>query len=162
MFTDLLRKTITLLKSGEKEEYQNIVVDVNKPCLIPDDYIEDIYQRLKYYQKISLAKNDKVLQVLSDEFIDIYGPIPDELDNLMVLKDLKNNLKTINIQYMKIFDNNISVTFLDEINITEEKGSLDGVKKTNLAGDNKFSFQTSSENFRDQCDQIQSFLIKEN
>ena len=162
MFTDLLRKTITLLKNGEKEEYQNIVVDVNKPCLIPDDYIEDIYQRLKYYQKISLAKNDKVLQVLSDEFIDIYGPIPDELDNLMVLKDLKNNLKTINIKYMKISDNNISVTFLDKTNTTKEKNLLDDMKKINLTGDNKLNFQTSSENFRDQCGQIQSILVKEN
>ena len=152
MFTDLLKKTINLLRNGKDTEISQLIIDVNKPCLIPDYYMEDIFQRLKYYQRISLCKSEDEILSLKDEIIDIFGPIPDYLDNLLILRKLKNNISDKNVTYMKIIDSNVTIDY--QANQKNNK-KLD---KNTYESKIRMKMTLHNKDFKEQCIEIQNNL----
>ncbi|MBT3549355.1 MAG: transcription-repair coupling factor [Gammaproteobacteria bacterium] len=122
MFTDILNKSIEFLRTGDnKEDIDSIEIEINKSCLITQDYINDILTRLKYYKKISSCKNLNEITYISDELIDIYGPMPEFLENLLHISKLKLTLKDKNIKHIKIVDGIAKIEFKDKDNISVEK-----------------------------------------
>ena len=122
MFTDILNKSIEFLRTGDnKENIDSVEIDINKSCLITQDYINDILTRLKYYKKISSCKNIDEIISICDELVDIYGPLPDFLENLIEITKLKLQLKDKNIKYIKIIENTAKIEFKNKDNINIEK-----------------------------------------
>ena len=154
MFTDLLKKTINLLRNGMDTEISQLIIDVNKPCLIPDYYMEDIFQRLKYYQRISLCKSKDELLSLKDEIVDIFGPIPDHLDNLLMLKNLKNNISDKNVTYMKIIDSNVTIDY--QANQKNNKKLDKNTHESKI----RMKMTLYNEDFEKQCIEIQNNFNK--
>ena len=162
MFTDMLRKSIELLKNGNiTSNIDNIEIDSNYSCLITEEYMSDILSRLKYYRKISSCENEKDIIHLKDELIDIYGPIPEYLDNLLYLTNLKIKLKNKNIKYMKIIDYLIKIEFknkdliiLDNIVNSTKKMDLK-IMKNNL-----IQLNIDAVSFESLCIKIASIISR--
>ena len=152
MFADLLKKTINLLRHGKNTETSHLIIDVNKPCLIPDYYMEDIFQRLKYYQRISLCTSEDALISIRDELVDIFGPVPDYLENLLILKNLKNNIGDKTITYMKIIDSNVTIDY--QSNQNDNKKSQKSVNESKM----RMKMLLRCEDFREQCLEIRDNL----
>ena len=152
MFADLLKKTINLLRHGKNTETSHLIIDVNKPCLIPDYYMEDIFQRLKYYQRISLCTSEDALISIRDELVDIFGPVPDYLENLLILKNLKNNISDKTITYMKIIDSNVTIDY--QSNQNDNKKSQKSVNESKM----RMKMLLRCEDFREQCLEIRDNL----
>jgi transcription-repair coupling factor (superfamily II helicase) len=122
MFTDILNKSIEFLRTGDnKENIDSVEIDVNKSCLITQDYINDILTRLKYYKKISSCKNIDEIISICDELVDIYGPLPDFLENLIEVTKLKLQLQDKNIKHIKIIEDTAKIEFKNKENINVEK-----------------------------------------
>jgi len=162
MFTDLLNKSIKLLKTGEPEiELNNIEIDINKSCLIPEDYINDIYTRLKYYKKISSCKNKDEINIIKDEIIDIFGPIPKFLNNLFILTILKLKIINKNIKYIKIINQDVKIEINDfekiKINniIANSKNNEMKISKDNL-----IHFKADDIDFENQSKAISNIINK--
>ena len=152
MFADLLKKTINLLRTGKDTENPQLIIDINRPCLIPDYYMEDIFQRLKYYQRISLCKSEDELLYIRDELIDIFGPVPDYLENLLLLRNLKNKVGDKMITYMKIIDSNVTIDYQPNQENNKKLNKDDNESKVRI----KMSLQ--NEDFERQCIEIQNTL----
>ena len=162
MFTDLLNKSIKLLKTGEPEtELNNIEIDINKSCLIPADYINDIYTRLKYYKKISSCKNKDEINIIKDEIIDIFGPIPEFLNNLFILTVLKLKIMNKNIKYIKIINQDVKI----EIN-NFEKIKINNIivnaknNEMKISKDNLIHFKADDIDFENQSKSISNIINK--
>ena len=162
MFTDLLNKSIKLLKTGEPEtELNNIEIDINKSCLIPADYINDIYTRLKYYKKISSCKNKDEINIIKDEIIDIFGPIPEFLNNLFILTILKLKIMNKNIKYIKIINQDVKI----EIN-NFEKIKINNIivnaknNEMKISKDNLIHFKADDVDFENQSKSISNIINK--
>ena len=158
MFTDLLKKTINFLKMGKEIDEHSLIIDINKSCLIPDNYVEDVYQRLKYYQKISQCKSQNQIDQIRDEFIDIFGPIPEFLENLLVIRNLKNTISNIPLRYLKIVNDNVFAEFISKeacINYVINNHEISSANKSN----NSIKFKISNkDNFVEQCNEIERKL----
>ena len=108
-------------KYYKKEEIEKPVTSkVEEEVFTNSNQIKDIKyssKDLKGNEYILLAKegeidlNNSDIIFLKDELIDIYGPIPDYLDNLLSLTNLKLDLKDRNIKYIKIIDDIIKIEF---------------------------------------------------
>ncbi|GIR56053.1 MAG: hypothetical protein CM15mP63_0580 [Gammaproteobacteria bacterium] len=108
-------------------------IEINKPCLIPEMYIDDIYMRLKYYRMISSCKDENELEELLFTIQDIYGPVPEELNNLLIISLMKQKLSDKNIQRLKIYN--------DSVTIQLNKESV-------------LKFSLESDDLRTNCDEI--------
>ena len=115
--------------------------------------MEDIFQRLRYYQKISLCKSEDDLLAIRDELIDIFGPIPDHLDNLLLLKNLKNNISDKMITYIKIIDSNVTVDYQsDDKNKNRSHKNANELKT-------RMKISLNNKDFEKQCLEIQDKIM---
>ena len=89
MYCKLLADAVRKLNNEPIEPIPTAVIDLGFDTYIPKNYIPLNRYRIDVYRKIALAKNQKELKQISDELIDIYGPVPDEVELLLELANLR-------------------------------------------------------------------------
>ncbi len=94
MYQKILEEAIRELKRTEfrdlfKEEIakqenfvQDCTIDTDLEILIPDRYVESITERLTLYTRLDNCDTEDELQQLHTEFIDRFGPIPPQAEDL--------------------------------------------------------------------------------
>jgi transcription-repair coupling factor (superfamily II helicase) len=83
-----LRTILDLPSSGEKKidiKIGHIPVNVELPLSvgIPVEYIPDQNMRLKLYRRLADLQSDQEVKDLSEELVDRFGALPEEISNLM-------------------------------------------------------------------------------
>ncbi len=94
MYTELLERAVESLKSGiepdlNKPLSQGTEIDLHIPALIPDDYLNNIHERLILYKRIASAKSKGELKELQVEMIDRFGLLVQPIKNLFQVTRLK-------------------------------------------------------------------------
>lgn len=79
----LLEETVSELKGEEVPLEIHATLNLGLDIRIPTEYIPDEAQRLRYYKRIADAKDDEQATRITDELTDRYGPVPDEVRNLV-------------------------------------------------------------------------------
>ena len=103
MYTSMLSKAIRQVKGDmENKEQHHIEIDAYESSLIPQDYIDDIFIRLQYYSEIANLNDEYELGQVITKLEDIYGPIPEFLENLISLTKVRIFAKLINATKIKI------------------------------------------------------------
>ena len=75
MYTSMLSRAVNRLKNiDETDDTNQVEIDAFESTLIPQDYIEDIFQRLDFYKDISSATNDHDINQIMTNLIDILWP----------------------------------------------------------------------------------------
>jgi transcription-repair coupling factor (superfamily II helicase) len=111
MYTSMLSKAINQLKNNKEiTNKQHVEVDAYISTLIPQEYIEDIFLRLEYYSEISNVENEHELNQITSKLLDIYGPIPEYLNNLMNLTRVRIFANSINAEKIKINRDNTVIS----------------------------------------------------
>lgn len=77
-FRDLFREEI----SKQDDYVQDCTIDTDLEILIPDDYVENITERLSLYSRLDNCESEEELQQMLDEFIDRFGPVPPQVQDL--------------------------------------------------------------------------------
>jgi transcription-repair coupling factor (superfamily II helicase) len=107
----MLSKAINQLKNNKEiTNKQHVEVDAYISTLIPQEYIEDIFLRLEYYSEISNVENEHELNQITSKLLDIYGPIPEYLNNLMNLTRVRIFANSINAEKIKINRDNTVIS----------------------------------------------------
>jgi transcription-repair coupling factor (superfamily II helicase) len=96
LYTELMEKTIREIK-GEKtfEEEALPEIQLGISAYIPEDYVQDVHQRLILYKRISLAENDEEISQIREELKDCYGELPARAENLLKVIQIRNRLKPL-------------------------------------------------------------------
>ncbi|HLF52525.1 transcription-repair coupling factor [Flavobacterium sp.] len=63
-------------KTTEKEYVKDIQIDTDFELLFPDEYINNISERLNLYNELSLIKDEETLLAYENKLIDRFGPLP--------------------------------------------------------------------------------------
>ena len=92
MYLRLLSEAVAE-KKGETPEVRSTaecLVDIQLEAHIPEDYIENLSQRLDIYRKIASVRNEADSSDLIDELIDRFGDPPDAVKGLIDVALLRN------------------------------------------------------------------------
>ncbi len=115
LYTRLLSESVQRLRSGKDlpplaETLQTdvgtampVTVDLPIPISLPDSYIPDRQTRTRLYRRIADLHAQDEIEALSEEFIDRFGPLPEETRNLFYQLKVKilaehAGLSSINIE----------------------------------------------------------------
>ncbi|HTN44854.1 MAG TPA: transcription-repair coupling factor [Flavipsychrobacter sp.] len=94
MYQKILNEAIRELKSTDfkevfKEEMErkndyvsDCTIDTDLEILIPDEYVENITERLSLYQQLDDVENEEALQKFMQELQDRFGPPPPQVEEL--------------------------------------------------------------------------------
>lgn len=111
LYMELLKETINEIKNNKVEISRNIEIQTPFNSYIDNKYIDNSGVRLKYYKKISSAKTTEKLNDIRSEVEDIYGPIPNELKNLFIILESRNNFNKLPIDSVKVTTKTIIINF---------------------------------------------------
>lgn len=89
LYCQLLEQAVRELKGEKTTPMIAPKLDFDWEANLPDDYISDISGRLEIYQKISQAQNLEQLEEVKKENLDRFGALPEAVENLFFLSELK-------------------------------------------------------------------------
>jgi len=89
MYCELLADAVRKMKNEPVESIPHAAIDLGFAMFIPKNYIPIDRQRMDAYRRIAVTRNNEDLRQIRDEFADVYGPIPEEVNLLLELADLR-------------------------------------------------------------------------
>ena len=109
----MLMETIEHLKKNKNSEYVNWSPSINigKPVLVPKEYVEDLSTRMSLYRKIGDLRNNDQIKNFMEELIERFGPLPNEVKNLIFTISIKIICIKININFIDIGTKAIVIGF---------------------------------------------------
>jgi transcription-repair coupling factor (superfamily II helicase) len=100
LYTQMLERTVAELRGEEVDDETSVTINLGVDVAIPDDYINDMGQRLRTYKRVSSARDEETLASIRDETRDRYGRLPESVEQLFgyaLLRRLAEELGVLSI-----------------------------------------------------------------
>ncbi|ETD84488.1 transcription-repair coupling factor [Rhodobacter capsulatus] len=116
LYQAMLEETISKLKSGELTETTgdgdwSPQINLGVPVMIPESYIPDLDVRLGLYRRLSNLSSKVEMEGFAAELIDRFGPLPKEVNTLMLVVRIKAMCKRAEISRMDAGPKGATVQF---------------------------------------------------
>lgn len=117
LYQAMLEETIARLKSGE---LQGTVdddgqwapqINLGVPVLIPENYVPDLDVRLGLYRRLSHLTTKVELEAFAAELIDRFGPLPREVNTLLLVVRIKGTCKRAGIAKLDAGPKGVTLQF---------------------------------------------------
>ncbi len=107
LYCHLLKRTIERLRGKQVPEDIDVAVRLDLDAYIPTSYIPDDKQRIDIYKRLADAPGDEEVREIAAEMEDRFGPLPEEVRNLIEVASLKVWAKNEKITRIEVSDGKI-------------------------------------------------------
>ncbi|MEO1227162.1 MAG: transcription-repair coupling factor, partial [Pseudomonadota bacterium] len=99
LYQQLLEEAVAAARGdvGDADDEWAPQINLGIPVLIPEPYVPDLQVRLDLYRRVAKLVDRSEIDVFAAELIDRFGPLPDEVENLLTLVSLKRLCKQAGI-----------------------------------------------------------------
>jgi transcription-repair coupling factor (superfamily II helicase) len=115
LYQQMLEETIARLRSGDLAEIGDgqwaPTINLGVPVLIPEDYVPDLDLRLGLYRRLSTLEKKVEFEGFAAELIDRFGPLPREVNTLLVVVRVKAMCKRAHIARLDAGPMGATITF---------------------------------------------------
>jgi len=115
LYQQMLEETIAKLKSGEiegtPEDEWAPQLNLGVPVTIPESYIPDLDVRLGLYRRLAELTTKVELEGFAAELIDRFGPLPREVNTLLLVIRIKAMAKRANISKLDAGPKGVTIQF---------------------------------------------------
>ncbi|MEO8242871.1 MAG: transcription-repair coupling factor [bacterium] len=117
LYQQMLEETIAKIKSGElqgltaMDDHWAPQINLGVPVMIPESFIPDLDIRLGLYRRLSSLGTKVELEGFAAELIDRFGPLPKEVNTLMVIVRIKALCKKAGISRLDVGPKGATVQF---------------------------------------------------
>ncbi|MFO1173961.1 MAG: transcription-repair coupling factor [Paracoccaceae bacterium] len=117
LYQSMLEDTIARLKSGELQGTSDDdgqwapQINLGVPVLIPEEYVPDLDVRLGLYRRLSHLTTKAELEGFAAELIDRFGPLPREVNTLLLVVRIKGTCKRAGIARLDAGPKGITLQF---------------------------------------------------
>ncbi|MHC4431340.1 MAG: transcription-repair coupling factor [Planctomycetota bacterium] len=98
MYCELLADAVRRLRNEPVEPIPTAVLDLGFATYIPKNYVPIDRHRMDVYRKIAVARSDGDLEQTKAELADVYGPVPEEVEILLDLAELRIKASKLGIK----------------------------------------------------------------
>lgn len=99
MYMRLLEEEVDRLTNNEKEA-RPVLLELDYSGFIPDQYIPDPSSKFEAYKKIASVSTEGQLEGLRAELENRYGTMPEEVDNLFCIAEIKIICRSLSIFHL--------------------------------------------------------------
>jgi transcription-repair coupling factor (superfamily II helicase) len=116
LYMELLEHAVKALKSGkqpflEKPLHHGLEIDLHITALIPENYLPDVHTRLIFYKRIAHVNSIEQIRELQVEMIDRFGLLPQAVQNLFKIAELKLKATSLGIRKIDTTNTGLRVEF---------------------------------------------------
>jgi transcription-repair coupling factor (superfamily II helicase) len=135
------------------------------PLMIPESYVKDLGVRLGLYRRIGALKDESELLDMREELIDRFGPIPQEVENLLKTIEIKQLCYKANIAKIDAGSKGILIAFHNNKFAAAEK-LIDLISKSfgvlKIRPDQKLFVDRELTSYNDRITMIKKAVVKLN
>ena len=114
LYLEMLEEEVRRLKGEESLIAVETELNIGVNAHIPETYITDGRERLRFYKMLSSAVDAVMLQDLELEMRDRFGPLPEELSNFLGVLLFKRFLMSMQVQRADIFKDKVRLVWGDK------------------------------------------------
>lgn len=104
LYMKMMAEAVRDLSGAKPEQKLEVKLDIPADAFIPADYIARESLRMDAYRQIEKIRSVEDASLLREEFIDRYGPIPEPLQNLLRVAELRSFLADHSIAEASVRD----------------------------------------------------------
>jgi transcription-repair coupling factor (superfamily II helicase) len=162
LYMDLLNEALSAAK-GEDSSTMDLDPEINikVPALIPDKYIPDIRLRLSYYKVLSNINSQDELSDVEDELKDQFGPLPEQVLNLMGVMLLRFTCKQLGVKDLSTGLKTLSLAFSDKTHLKPETAialAMRENKKYSITPDSRLIVRMNNPNISNIFDELEHLM----
>ncbi len=136
-------------------------IGIGVPVLIPETYVSDLDLRLGLYRRIAGLQEAGEIDSFAVEMIDRFGPLPDEVENLLQSIALKNSCRAAGIDKVDAGPRGAVVSFRDN-KFGNPAGLVDFITKqvgtARLRPDHKLVYQRAWDNPKERLSGVRRLV----
>ncbi|MHC4397304.1 MAG: transcription-repair coupling factor, partial [Planctomycetota bacterium] len=117
MYCELLADAVRKLKDEPVEPIPTAALDLGFATYIPKNYIPADRHRMDMYRKIAVARGSEDLEQIENELADVYGPVPEEVELLLELAQLRIAASRLGIKSVVTSGQNVVFSFAKEATV---------------------------------------------
>ena len=106
LYQQMLEDAVAELRAGEgrrggQERDWTPNISLGLPVLIPEAYVRDLPVRLGLYRRIGALASDAETEAMAAELVDRFGPLPQEVENLLQVVALKRACREAGVEKLE-------------------------------------------------------------
>ncbi|GER86676.1 transcription-repair-coupling factor [Dictyobacter vulcani] len=116
LYCKLLSDAVQELQ-GKQAEIGTATTSVDLPidAYLPDEYIGDRTLKVNFYQRLANLKDAHQVEAMTAEMTDRFGPVPEQVSNLLELVNLKVEAAQLGYEAISVKDNEFVLTVKRDI-----------------------------------------------
>ncbi|HYJ46810.1 MAG TPA: TRCF domain-containing protein, partial [Pyrinomonadaceae bacterium] len=121
LYTQMLERTVAELRGEAAEDETSVSINLGVDVAIPEDYIQDMGQRLRTYKRVSSARDEETLRSILAETQDRYGRAPDAVNRLFEYARLRRLAEEIGLISIDRTPTGIAIKLSEKARVAPEK-----------------------------------------
>ena len=121
LYTQMLERTVAELRGEQVEDETSVAINLGVNVAIPDDYIQDMSQRLRTYKRVSSARDEETLASIRRETEDRYGRLPQSVEELFSYARLRRLAEDVGVISIDRTADGIAIKFSENARVSPEK-----------------------------------------
>jgi transcription-repair coupling factor (superfamily II helicase) len=121
LYTQMLERTVAELRGEQVDDETSVSINLGVNVAIPDDYIQDMGQRLRTYKRVSSARDEGSLADIRRETEDRYGRLPEPVEGLFGYARLRRLAEEIGVISIDKTADGIAIKFGEKARVSPEK-----------------------------------------
>jgi transcription-repair coupling factor (superfamily II helicase) len=130
LFLEMLEEAVSAQKGEPRREEVETELNLGIAAHIPEQYVADPRERLKYYKTLSSAEDAAARQEIEFELRDRFGPWPEPVANFLAVLSLKRFLSSVGVRRADVYPDRL------RLYIEEKHLGLDADKLVDWAAAN--------------------------
>ena len=121
LYTQMLERTVAELRGEQVEDETSVSINLGVNVAIPEDYIQDMGQRLRTYKRVSSSRDEETLAGIRRETEDRYGRVPQSVEDLFAYARLRRLAEELGVLSIDKTPEGIAIKFSENARISPEK-----------------------------------------
>jgi len=118
LYQQMLEEAVAQLKAGIEadeavEGHWSPSITIGTPVMIPESYVPDLTLRMQLYKRLAGLETDGDIDAFGAELIDRFGPLPDEVRQLLSIVGIKALCLRANVEKIDAGPRGIIISFRD-------------------------------------------------
>jgi transcription-repair coupling factor (superfamily II helicase) len=121
LYTQMLERTVAELRGEQVEDETSVSINLGVNVAIPEDYIQDMGQRLRTYKRVSSARDEGTLDDIRRETEDRYGRLPLPVEELFAYARLRRLAEEVGVISIDKTAGGMAIKFAEKARISPDK-----------------------------------------
>ena len=138
-------------------------INLGTSVLIPESYVSDLDVRLGLYRRLSQLEGRQQIEAFAAELIDRFGPLPDEVENLLEVMTIKQLCRKAQVEKVDAGPKGLVIAFHNDV-FPNPGGLIEMIQKevgkVQLRPDHRLVYRRSWTNARDRLKGVRLLLLQ--